>query len=423
MAGIHTGKQKAQRIDLAYHRRTDPFRSWRSYLTVVAVVGALGYAAFGLFAGPAGEYQFTHGPLSAPHAHIDRDCGACHEPFAPIRDDSFLSKWLESPRRCSENRLPPDRGGGVSDTKCAKCHQETLGHHGQLSKAEDITSCASCHVEHRGRDVDVALSTDLSCLRCHDKLDDHRLPLSAELKSGGGQADRLARGAVLRRPPNFRSIETIPENRRRIRELCGRSPRPTPGKGNFERRFDRSPHEVEGCRATWRDRETGGRLRRRSCAAGLSVVPCAGSGIGRQGGRPVVEGGRVHGADHFCEALRGLPSAGFAQGSFARTHRRRGGVAVEGLPGGRDGEGRVEVGRGQETTRTGDGDRATAESAGSDRHLVEVFQKRQSDAQNKCAKCHQYEPATGNTLPEIQPRRFRRLGWPTAASITRPTRR
>jgi hypothetical protein len=210
MAGIHTGKQKAQRIDLAYHRRTDAFRSWRNYLTVVAVVGALGYAAFGLFAGPAGEVQFTHGPLSAPHAHIDRNCAACHEPFAPIRDDSLLSQWPKIANRLFGSPAKAESWGRVSDAKCTTCHQETLGHHGQLSKAEDISSCASCHIEHRGRDVDVALSSDKSCLRCHDKLDDHRLPLTAELVSAGG-AEPIAShvGRFYDDHPEFRSLKPV----------------------------------------------------------------------------------------------------------------------------------------------------------------------------------------------------------------------
>lgn len=398
MAGIHTGKQKAQRIDLAYHRRTDPFRSWRNYLTVVAIVAALGYAAFGLFAGPAGEVQFTHGPVSAPHAHIDRNCGACHEPFAPIRNDSLFSQWPKLANKLFGSPKSVESWGRVSDAKCMTCHTETLGHHDHLSKAEDITSCASCHIEHRGRDADVALSTDTSCLRCHDKLDDHRLPPTAELKSAGGAEPIAAHvGRFYDDHPEFRSLKTDPGT------LWTFSHAQHLGKGISKEGSKVPPMK-------WKDLAGVGEIVKPAGASEddevqLNCQSCHQPDLGlapKAGGRGTKAGefmAPVAFAKHCAGChQRDLPK-GVAHGVVAGEVVKQLKVALADEMA----RGELKTGADKQPPGPGLGVGPQLKALAAIDISSEVFKGRQSDAQQKCAKCHQYQPATGDALPEIQP--------------------
>lgn len=86
------------------------------------------------------------GPLSAGHAALSNDCGACHVPFRP-----------------------------VADAKCLTCHarntalltrQDTAFHAG-------VKRCVACHAEHQGRAARISrmehgvLDPEVTCVRCH----------------------------------------------------------------------------------------------------------------------------------------------------------------------------------------------------------------------------------------------------------------
>src|SRR5262245_43997681 len=105
-----TGKQRATRIPLDYYKQADPITRWKLGLSLVALVGALGWWAVGLAgSGAAGRLSYTHGPVARVHAAWDADCAACHVDFAPI---SGSASWTRS--------VGLDAKAG--DAKCKTCH-------------------------------------------------------------------------------------------------------------------------------------------------------------------------------------------------------------------------------------------------------------------------------------------------------------
>lgn len=96
----------------------------------------------------------SNGPLSVSHALFAEDCTTCHAPFE-----------------------------GVTDGRCASCHEESrdpLGQHtfaahyvyrsGEFDRSapssEEYT-CAACHGEHAGRDASLTDVPDNRCVGCH----------------------------------------------------------------------------------------------------------------------------------------------------------------------------------------------------------------------------------------------------------------
>ncbi len=153
-----TGKEKASRIPLDYHRRADPLVRMRLALTALAALCALGYIAWG-FITPTGAMQHTHGPVAAVHATWESQCSACHVDFAPIRDDAWAASW---------HGASDARWIHAGDAKCQACHAGPA--HSAREKSEDVASCSSCHREHQGRWASLARMDDQHCTRCHARL-------------------------------------------------------------------------------------------------------------------------------------------------------------------------------------------------------------------------------------------------------------
>src|SRR5688572_22095619 len=108
-----TGKEKASRIPLDYHRHADSLIRTRLQLAAAATVLALAYVAWGFIA-PSGAAQHSHGAVAAVHATWETQCSACHQDFAPIRDDAALAAWHRSGE--------PVPWGHAADSKCSACH-------------------------------------------------------------------------------------------------------------------------------------------------------------------------------------------------------------------------------------------------------------------------------------------------------------
>ena len=80
------------------------------------------------------KWLIMPGPVAAPHADIEDDCGACHDPLS-------------------------DR---PQFQMCTSCHENvgrdlsrSIGFHGRMPRA-DAEQCSDCHTDHEGRDVDIA---------------------------------------------------------------------------------------------------------------------------------------------------------------------------------------------------------------------------------------------------------------------------
>lgn len=110
------------------------------------------------------KWLIMPGPVASPHADIEDDCGACHDPLS-------------------------DR---PQFQMCVACHEDVgrdltsdTGFHGLMPRS-DAHQCSDCHTDHEGRDVDIAefdpagfdhaltnfelrgRHVDVECSDCHD---------------------------------------------------------------------------------------------------------------------------------------------------------------------------------------------------------------------------------------------------------------
>ncbi len=229
-----TAKKRTGRIDHRYTGHTDTVRTARGRLGWLCGGAAVAYIVAAFAIPNFGATQFTHGPVSAAHATWENQCEVCHEPFTPIRADSWgaglSSNWFATwfgQAKVAETSSGAtasgamgagggeERWGLVSNRKCQACHAQT-DHHPAHELAVDAASCASCHHEHRGRTEPIARSSDAGCLHCHDNLKEHWKPApESPGSSGEGQpkAESAYANHVGRFPeehPEFRSLERDP---------------------------------------------------------------------------------------------------------------------------------------------------------------------------------------------------------------------
>ena len=149
-----TSRELVARIDRGYYSRPSPMRVWRGWLTAAGLLLAAGWCVWGLLDQPR---HHAPGPLAAAHARWERDCQACHIPFAPIKDDTVLTTNLTR---------------SAVDAKCEACHKAAAHHSLQL--VAEVGSCGSCHVDHRGRGADISRVADRTCTACHADIASHR---------------------------------------------------------------------------------------------------------------------------------------------------------------------------------------------------------------------------------------------------------
>lgn len=179
-----TGKQRALRIPLDYHRAWDTVRWWKTGLTVLSLVAAVVYVAWVCSGNDRAKLQTSHGPVANPHAGIENRCGDCHVPFQPIREDAFglqaLNSFLrlapaddprETPAAGLASGTARDPHRDLIDKKCSKCHAGPIHHQNQ--KPAEIASCASCHTDHRGRLAQIGRPDDSHCTNCHANIGKH----------------------------------------------------------------------------------------------------------------------------------------------------------------------------------------------------------------------------------------------------------
>src|SRR5580700_10910059 len=68
-------KQRAQRIDLNYFKKSFPIPHWRRLLTIGLTAVALVWV---LFSAVAGGRIYNSGPIASRHAVFASNCAACH---------------------------------------------------------------------------------------------------------------------------------------------------------------------------------------------------------------------------------------------------------------------------------------------------------------------------------------------------------
>ncbi|HBJ34355.1 MAG TPA: hypothetical protein DDZ51_06245 [Planctomycetaceae bacterium] len=152
----YTGKTRAQRIRLDYHKYRSSTYYWRWLATAAAIVIAGCYLAWVGLA-PAGQSHLSTGPISTAHMSIEQKCSACHVDFVPIAADAW--------------HIEPSTAVRSTASKCQSCHQNVGPHVAALNDAGKLADqrCAVCHDEHLGRDRQLIPTFNHACVSCHEK--------------------------------------------------------------------------------------------------------------------------------------------------------------------------------------------------------------------------------------------------------------
>ena len=150
-----TSRGQVSRIDRSYFHRRSRFQQARWWLIVACLGLGTAWAVWGAF-----DTRLHHSPgdVTAVHAKWENDCNACHVPFSPIKDNTWLSTAATQQ---------------AMDGKCEACHRGPAHH--PLQMTAEVGSCASCHVDHRGRGADITRVADQTCTACHADISAHRI--------------------------------------------------------------------------------------------------------------------------------------------------------------------------------------------------------------------------------------------------------
>lgn len=169
-----TGKSRAERIKLDYHKYRGwlYWSRWWAAIVAVAISGLYGFfVLFGVFGGGDGTQQLSPlaasavsqvntGPLSKAHAHLS-NCNSCHSaPFGTaIAQDAF--------------KLDEKASSSVQQVTCTSCHSASSHFHSKLNSHAQLIdqNCAGCHLEHQGSLVDLRAVENQACVQCHSKLE------------------------------------------------------------------------------------------------------------------------------------------------------------------------------------------------------------------------------------------------------------
>jgi hypothetical protein len=141
VARTRTTKKLAQRIDLNYFKRPTSYKRAKLWLSVLVPLLAVTWIAWRGFTRDSRVY--SSGPMSAPHAVLEKQCAACHVE----KSGEFSSK--------------------AADSACLACHDGPMHHENEVAAA--VPACATCHMEHRGR-IQLRGASDQSCAGCHGNL-------------------------------------------------------------------------------------------------------------------------------------------------------------------------------------------------------------------------------------------------------------
>ena len=138
-----TQKQIAERFrgTLDYFKKPHYLRRARLWLSVGCCAASL--VAIAVYQHLGSPKFYSSGPLSAPHAALENNCAACHDP-ARLHATEF------------------ERLAGI-DQACQKCHASHGLHAPNVPRSESCTTCHKEHLDH-GPMRQVA---DTRCASCH----------------------------------------------------------------------------------------------------------------------------------------------------------------------------------------------------------------------------------------------------------------
>ena len=149
-----------------YFEQPHWIRRWKMWLSVLAILVAVGWGvADRVWAKKLAVYH-THGNVARVHAAWENDCEACHQP------SSTASFWENGPLS-----LITGTQGRWKSLTCEKCHAGPVHHttarletpHGMNIEQD----CAFCHHDHNGRNFSLTRIADSHCTVCHADLSAH----------------------------------------------------------------------------------------------------------------------------------------------------------------------------------------------------------------------------------------------------------
>ncbi|HEV3386693.1 MAG TPA: cytochrome c3 family protein [Gemmata sp.] len=139
-----------------YFHRPEALRLGKYALSIVALAGAIGWAAVDIGKPPKWDYSYSHGPLARAHRVWDDNCEACHRAHsvAELGPSTFFQA-----------------GNRWHDMTCEQCHT-VAPHQLDATPADAVfqTQCWKCHHDHGGRDNSLTRISDSHCTRCHANL-------------------------------------------------------------------------------------------------------------------------------------------------------------------------------------------------------------------------------------------------------------
>jgi hypothetical protein len=154
---------------------------------LVAVIIILALCGTALVAQTILERLVSPGPLSRPHAKIERNCVSCHTPFAPKTERANCLSCHKPIARDIKARVGlHGRKAAIRVSQCRACHTEHRGREKKIAafntgkfdhaltdfplKGKHArTTCRSCHAPGRK-----ATAAPTQCVACHAKADVHR---------------------------------------------------------------------------------------------------------------------------------------------------------------------------------------------------------------------------------------------------------
>lgn len=209
---VRTTKKLAQRIDMHYFKYPHPLRRWRFWLSLAAVVVAVGWIAWAAVA--RDEVIYTSGPVSEAHSVIGQQCNVCHIEQSGVFREHVTS---EACINCHDGPLHNLRE--TYTPECGTCHVEHKGV--PHLKEVDDKNCAECHSDLKVRSGEPEVARNIGTLKDHIQLNllpgkrkdpgtlklNHEVHLRAGLRGPKGsvtpQCDDCHRSAAVREPWQF----------------------------------------------------------------------------------------------------------------------------------------------------------------------------------------------------------------------------
>ena len=149
---VRTAKQRAQRIDLDYFKRSNGMQRARVLLSIVLPIAALLWIGGVTAAGS--RRPFSAGPVSRSHAFAEGRCEVCHR---TTPTDEMAREPSATAKRSFRRH--------TTDGACLTCHDAPP----HAANQPAPPACSTCHRDHRGR-VDLARTDDRFCVECHGNL-------------------------------------------------------------------------------------------------------------------------------------------------------------------------------------------------------------------------------------------------------------